>query len=143
MYDKARDKISARYGSINKLAKIIGIEAGDLYAAFKGTKPMHPKYKRLISEALGESEESLFKVYKSTEFTQGGLQMRKYYKLNLKKIQGMALNKGLSLSSMCDIAGISRSRMTDWQKHMVTPKTVYLIASVLETTPAEIIVEEE
>lgn len=60
MYDKVRDKISARYGSINKMAKIIGIEAGDLYAAFKGTKPMHPKYKRLISEALGESEDNLF-----------------------------------------------------------------------------------
>ena len=60
MYDKVRDKINARYGSINKLAKIIGIEAGDLYAAFKGTKPMHPKYKRLISEALGESEDNLF-----------------------------------------------------------------------------------
>lgn len=46
--------------AFRKLAKIIGIEAGDLYAAFKGTKPMHPKYKRLISEALGESEDNLF-----------------------------------------------------------------------------------
>lgn len=61
MYERARKRINAKYGSINKLAKHIGVEACDLYAGFKGTKPMYPKYRKLIAEALGEPEESLFK----------------------------------------------------------------------------------
>ena len=68
--------------------------------------------------------------------------MNKYYKLNLIKIQNMALNKGMSLSALCDQAGIERSRITDWKKHRVTPRTVYLIANALGATPSEIITEE-
>ena len=60
MYKAVREKIEAQYGSINKLSKIIGIEACDLYSAFNEKKPMYPKYKRLISEALNEEVESLF-----------------------------------------------------------------------------------
>lgn len=61
MYKEVRRKIEAKYGSINKLAKIIGVEACDLYSAFAGTKPMYPKYKRLIAEALDKDEDHLFK----------------------------------------------------------------------------------
>lgn len=60
MYGKVRNKINKRYGSINKLAKIIGVEACDLYAGFAGSKPLYPKYKRLIAEALNEDAADLF-----------------------------------------------------------------------------------
>lgn len=60
MYEKAREKINTKYGSINKLAKSIGVEACDLYAGFKGTKSLYPRYKQLIANALGEDEEALF-----------------------------------------------------------------------------------
>lgn len=60
MYEIARKKINAKYGSINKLAKVIGVEAGDLYAGFKGTKVLYPKYKRLIADALNEDVFDLF-----------------------------------------------------------------------------------
>lgn len=61
MYKEVRRKIEAKYGSINKLAKIIGVEACDLYSAFAGTKPMYPKYKRLIAEALDKDADNLFR----------------------------------------------------------------------------------
>lgn len=60
MYAKAKKLIEKKYGSINKLAKVINVESGDLYCAFKGTKPMHPKYRKLIAEALNEDVVSLF-----------------------------------------------------------------------------------
>jgi len=60
MYEMVRQKINAKYGSINKLAKHIGVEACDLYSGFKGTKELYPKYKRLIAEALDEDMEQLF-----------------------------------------------------------------------------------
>lgn len=60
MYEIARAKINAKYGSINRLAKIIKVEACDLYAGFAGTKSLYPKYKRLIAEALNEDEATLF-----------------------------------------------------------------------------------
>ena len=56
MYELARALINEKYGSINKLSKVIGVENGILYAGFKGTKPLFPKYKRLIAEALGTGE---------------------------------------------------------------------------------------
>ena len=60
MYTAVRRKIEAQYGSINKLAKVIGVEACDLYSAFTEKKPMYPKYKRLIAEALNEAVTNLF-----------------------------------------------------------------------------------
>lgn len=60
MYEKIRDKVIEKYGSINKLSMVIGVTNVDLYCAFKGAKPMYPKYKRLIAEALNEDVESLF-----------------------------------------------------------------------------------
>lgn len=60
MYEVVKQKINAEYGSINKLAKHINVEACDLYAGFKGTKELYPKYKRLIAEALGEDIKQLF-----------------------------------------------------------------------------------
>ena len=60
MYENVRKRINSRYGSINKLAKIIGVEACDLYAGFKGTKTLYPRYKRLIAEALNEDAAELF-----------------------------------------------------------------------------------
>lgn len=61
MYKDVRSKIEAKYGSINRLAKVIGVEACDLYSAFAGTKPMYPKYKRLIAEALDKDADHLFR----------------------------------------------------------------------------------
>ena len=61
MYKDVRSKIEAKYGSINRLAKVIGVEACDLYSAFAGTKPMYPKYKRLIAEALDKDADNLFR----------------------------------------------------------------------------------
>lgn len=60
MYQKAKDRALHRYGSINRLALTIGVNSPDLYAAFNGSKPMYPKYRRLIAEALGEDEAALF-----------------------------------------------------------------------------------
>lgn len=60
MYQKAKNRVLHRYGSINRLALSIGVNSADLYAAFNGTKPMYPKYRRLIANALGEDETKLF-----------------------------------------------------------------------------------
>lgn len=60
MYELARLIINEKYGSINKLSKEIGVEAANLYAGFKGTKPLFPKYKKLIAEALEADEKTLF-----------------------------------------------------------------------------------
>ena len=60
MYENVRKRINTQYGSINKLAKVIGVEACDLYAGFKGTKTLYPRYKRLIAEALNEDAADLF-----------------------------------------------------------------------------------
>ena len=60
MYQKVRKKIIRKYGSLNRFALEIGVNSPDIYAAFSGTKPMYPKYKRLIAEALNESAADLF-----------------------------------------------------------------------------------
>ena len=54
MYEVIREKIVAKYGSINKLSKVVDISAQDLYSAFNGNKPMYPKWRKMIEEALGE-----------------------------------------------------------------------------------------
>lgn len=61
MYSKVREKIEKKYGSINRLAKIIDVASCDLYSAFSGHKPLYPKYKRLIASALDEDVSELFK----------------------------------------------------------------------------------
>ena len=60
MYEAIRERINDKYGSINKLSKLLGIASNDLYCAFAGTKPMFPKYKVLIAIALDEEIEELF-----------------------------------------------------------------------------------
>lgn len=60
MFDRARALVELEYGSINRLAKAINVAPGDLYQAFNGKRPMFPKWRRLIAEALGEAEAELF-----------------------------------------------------------------------------------
>lgn len=60
MYEHAKMMAIEKYGSINRLAIAIGVNSPDIYCAFNGTRPMYPKYKRLIAEALGEDEKELF-----------------------------------------------------------------------------------
>lgn len=60
MYQEIRKKIVKKYGSLYRLAIEIGVNSPDIYAAFSGTKPMYPKYKRLIADALGENVTALF-----------------------------------------------------------------------------------
>lgn len=65
MYQKVKDRALKQYGSINRLALRIGVNSADLYTAFNGTKPMYPKYKKLIAEALGEDAATLFEEVQS------------------------------------------------------------------------------
>lgn len=60
MYDKVRQKIVEKYGSINKLAKAIDVAACDLYSAFGGKKPFYPGWKQRIAVALDMTTEDLF-----------------------------------------------------------------------------------
>ncbi len=60
MYESVKEKVIAKYGSINKLSMAIGVTNVDLYCAFNGKKPMYPKYKLLIAAALGENAVTLF-----------------------------------------------------------------------------------
>lgn len=45
-----------------RLSKTTGINASDLYSALKGNRPMFPKWKALIAEALNCPIEVLFPV---------------------------------------------------------------------------------
>lgn len=65
------------------------------------------------------------------------------YKMNVDKIRTLSFNKGMSVSKLCEMAGMSRSRATDWKNKEVTPRTVYRIAQVLNVRPEELIVQEE
>lgn len=67
MYDMVKQMIKDKYGSINKLSKVIGVEAGDLYAGFKGTKVLYPKYMQLIADALGEDVAHIFNTEVTVE----------------------------------------------------------------------------
>ena len=60
MYDTVRQKVIEKYGSINKLAKVIDVSAQDLYCAFGGKKPFYPKWRMLVAEAIGEDESVVF-----------------------------------------------------------------------------------
>lgn len=60
MYETVRQKVIERYGSINKLAKVIDVSAQDLYCAFNGKKPFFPKWRMLVANALEEDESIVF-----------------------------------------------------------------------------------
>lgn len=60
MYDKVRQKVIDKYGSINKMAKVINVSAQDLYSAFGGKKPFYPKWRELVAKAIGESADIIF-----------------------------------------------------------------------------------
>lgn len=64
------------------------------------------------------------------------------YKMNIDKIRSLSFNKGMSISKLCEKAGMSRSRATDWKNKGVNPRTVYRIAKVLEVEPEELIIKE-
>lgn len=64
------------------------------------------------------------------------------YKLNVNKVRTLSLNKGMSVSKVCEKAGMSRSRVTDWKNRSVTPSTVYRIAQVLNVEPEELVITE-
>lgn len=64
------------------------------------------------------------------------------YKMNMDRIRSLSFSKGMSVSKLCEIAGMSRSRATEWKTKGVTPRTVYRIAQVLNVAPEELIIEE-
>lgn len=64
------------------------------------------------------------------------------YKLDIDKIRMLSLRKGMSISRLCENAGMSRSRATEWKVRKVNPKTVYRIASVLNVDPVDLIIKE-
>lgn len=67
-----------------------------------------------------------------------------YYNLNLKHIRKLAFNKGWSMSHLCEKAGLSRTRATEWSKGRgVQALTVYKIANALDVEPENIIVSEK
>ena len=65
------------------------------------------------------------------------------YKFNLKALEELSLRKGLSLAKLCEKAGMSRSRVADWKRREVNPKTVFRIAQVLGADPMDLIVKED
>lgn len=65
------------------------------------------------------------------------------YMMDLDKIKILALNKGMSISGLCEKAGICRSRATEWKYRGVSPKTVYRVALVVGVKPEEIIKKQE
>lgn len=66
------------------------------------------------------------------------------YKLNVEKIRILSFSKGMSISRVCEEAGMSRSRATEWKTGRgVTPSTVYRIAQVLNVEPSELVIKEE
>ena len=65
------------------------------------------------------------------------------YKLNIDKIRSLSLSKGLSIAKVCEKAGMSRSRATEWRSRSVYPSTVYRIAQVLGVTPEELVIKED
>ena len=54
-YENLRKKCEAKYGSINKMAKELGIAAQDLYSAFAGKKPFYPKWYDAVVSAINDA----------------------------------------------------------------------------------------
>lgn len=67
MYETVRNRIIEKYGSINKLSKIIGMEPQDLYSAFNGKRPFFPKWKKRVAEALDMDVNELFPEEESND----------------------------------------------------------------------------
>lgn len=65
------------------------------------------------------------------------------YKLDTDKVRKLAFVKGMSMSGLCEKAGMNRSRATDWKYRSVSPRTVFRIAQVLEVDPYELVEEEK
>lgn len=64
------------------------------------------------------------------------------YRMNMDKIRALSFSKGMSVSRLCEAAGMNRSRATEWRSRGVNPRTVYRIAQVLGVDPKELIVSE-
>ena len=64
------------------------------------------------------------------------------YKLDLDKVKELALCKGWSLSKLCEKAGMSRSRVSDWKSRGINPNTAYRLANALSVEPTEIIIKD-
>lgn len=64
------------------------------------------------------------------------------YKLDINKIRILAFKRGMTLSGLCESAGMNRSRATEWKHRSVNPRTVYRIAQVLGVDPTELVTEE-
>lgn len=64
------------------------------------------------------------------------------YKMDVDKIRSLSFSKGMSISKLCEAAGMSRSRVAEWRYRGVNPRTVYRIAQVLDVEPEELIVKE-
>lgn len=63
------------------------------------------------------------------------------YKLNMNKIMSLSFSKNMSMAKLCERAGMSRSRATEWQSREVTLRTVYRIAQVLDVDPDELVIK--
>lgn len=63
------------------------------------------------------------------------------YRMDLEKIRAMAFRKGMSISKVCEVAGLSRSRAVHWKTRGVYPKTVFKVAQVLGADPLDIVME--
>lgn len=64
------------------------------------------------------------------------------YKMDIDKLRSLSFSKGMSISKLCEEAGMSRSRVAEWKYRGVSPKTVYRIAQVLNVEPEELIEKE-
>lgn len=60
MFDELKDEMRKQNITGYRLAKVIGVCGSDLYNALNGKKPMYPKYKRRIAEALNRPIGDLF-----------------------------------------------------------------------------------
>lgn len=60
MYTRLKEEMKRQHKTAFALSKVMGISSSDLYASIKGTRPLYPKYKRLLSEALNVPQDVLF-----------------------------------------------------------------------------------
>lgn len=60
LFKNVEKELRAQGMSKLQLACRMNISSSDLYSALNGTKPMYPKYRKLIAEVLGKSEAELF-----------------------------------------------------------------------------------
>ena len=60
MYENLKKALSEQGISVYRLAKLSDIAQSDLYMALKNKKPMFPKWKERIAEALNADVKDLF-----------------------------------------------------------------------------------